>query len=100
MVGTRRPVRNSGGYIRVFMPGHPNAQKSGYVLEHLAVMAEMLDRPILADETVHHKNGQKDDNAPSNLEVWTSRHPKGQRAEDVVEWAIEMLGRYRPDALA
>jgi hypothetical protein len=95
-VGGRRPVYNGEGYVRVFIPGHPNAHKTGYVLEHIAVMVELIGRPLFTDETVHHRNGVRDDNRPENLELWTSRHPKGQRVEDVVEWAREMLARYDP----
>lgn len=100
VVGTRRPVRNAEGYVRVFIPGHPNSHKSGYVFEHIAVMGAMIERPLFPDETVHHRNGIKHDNRPENLELWTSRHPKGQRVEDVVDWAVEMLDRYRPERLS
>ena len=96
----RRPSVNGEGYVRLFIPGHPNSQKSGYVLEHHYVMGRMLGRPLIRGETVHHMNGIRTDNRPENLELWVSRHPKGQRVVDVVEWAGEMLGRYAPDLLA
>lgn len=89
----------SDGYVRIWAPGHPNAQKSGYVLEHHAVIAKLLGRPIARDETVHHKNGQRADNRPENLELWVSRQCKGQRVEDLVAWAKELLTRYEPEAL-
>ena len=71
----------------------------GRILEHRYVMEQQLGRELLPDETVRHRSGVKTDNRPENLELWVSKHPKGQRVEDVVEWATEMLGRYAPDRL-
>jgi len=97
---SQRRAVNRDGYVRIFAPGHPNAQKTGYVLEHHVVMAELLGRPIARDETVHHKNGVRNDNRPENIELWVSRQCKGQRVADLVDWAKELLVRYQPDALA
>lgn len=63
-------------------------------------MEEMLGRKLLPGETVHHKNQIKTDNRPDNLELWNGGHPTGARVSDKIEWAIEFLRAYKPEALA
>lgn len=84
-----------GGYIVLYKPNHPNAGANGLVAEHTVVMSKALGRPLYPDESVHHKNGVRDDNRPENLELWTKSQPPGQRVKDKVAWAIEMLDRYK-----
>jgi HNH endonuclease len=83
------------GYVHIKAPaGHPNARKDGYMFEHVLVMSQMLGRPLLPGEHVHHRNGVKNDNRPENLELWAGHQPKGQRVEDLVGWAREILACY------
>ena len=88
------PVYNDNGYRMVRVPEHPNAMSNGYVLEHTLVMAEILGRALVKGENVHHKNGVRDDNRPENLELWVTMQPSGQRPEDLVRYAHEILARY------
>lgn len=76
------------------------ADKHGYVYAHRLVMAEHLGRPLAPDETVHHRNGDRADNRPENLELWASLHQPGQRVEDLVTWAEMVLARYAPMKLS
>lgn len=96
----RRPTMTGNGYVLVYCPEHPNATASGYILEHVMVMAETLGRPLLPGENVHHRNGMKTDNRPENLELWVTMQPSGQRARDLIEWAQTILSRYGDDPSA
>ena len=62
--------------------------------QHQIVMEMMLDRELVPGEEVHHKNGVRDDNRPENLELWVVSQPKGQRPEDLVDWANDIIRRY------
>jgi hypothetical protein len=61
---------------------------------HLGVMERKIGRKLLPFETVHHRDGNRQNYADWNLELWASRHPKGQRVADQVEFAKETLQIY------
>jgi hypothetical protein len=82
------------GYRIVYRPGHANANKHGRIAEHRLVMSEKLGRPLRSDENVHHINGNRTDNRPENLELWVKTQPCGQRVDDLLSWAREVIARY------
>lgn len=104
--GANSPVWKGGrlktpsGYIQVTDWSHPRANKQGYVLEHIVVMEGKIGRRLLPRETVHHINGQRDDNAPDNLELWDSNHLSGQRvSEKLAFYEEQMILKCNPSEL-
>lgn len=105
----RRSVRAAGYVELVLDDRHPFAsmghragvrRRSVVVPEHRLVVADRLGRPLLDHERVHHINGVRSDNRDENLELWSSSHPYGQRVDDKISWAIDLLRLYRPELLA
>lgn len=85
------------GYVWVKAPkGHPNATgKSGWIMEHVLVMSELLGRPLRKGEQVHHRNLIKSDNHPKNLELWTTNQPTGARVSDMLAWCHLFIEQYQ-----
>ncbi len=75
------------GYRRITVDGK-------YAQEHRYIMEQHLGRKLLPHENVHHINGVRDDNRIENLELWSTSQPCGQRIEDKVKWALEILELY------
>ena len=98
--GPRRRHLTREGYVMVSAPDHVMAGANGWVMEHRVIMSDHLGRALLKGESVHHKNGDRQDNRIENLELWSKAQPYGQRIEDKVAWAKELLALYEPTALA
>ena len=59
----------AGGYVYIHAPAHPYATKRGYVMEHRLVIERSIERLTLPTEHVHHKDGNRNNNRLSNLEL-------------------------------
>src|SRR4030095_4020245 len=67
--------RTANGYIAV------NLGQGRQMLEHRLVMGRILGRPILRGEVVHHRDGDKANNSPENLQLMTDEeHRKYESA--------------------
>ena len=89
------------GYMWEYVEG------GGRKLQHRLRFEELLGRPLLPEEEVHHLNGDKLDNRigdtvevrhgklySGNLELWSTSQPAGQEVPAKVVWAREILALY------
>lgn len=88
-----RVPRIDGGYVQFWTPEHPSAQgrRSKYVAEHRLVMERMLGRYLTEDESVHHRDGNRGNNDPANLELWCRPQPTGTRVDDLYGQDVNRL---------
>lgn len=61
------------GYVLVKQEDHPFADSYGYISEHRLVMEKLIGRFLDPNEIVHHIDGDKSNNKPTNLWLFTSR---------------------------
>lgn len=88
-VGSGR-AKASTGYMRLHRPGHPLADRLGWVPEHRFVAYEMGWLPAgRPDLHVHHKNHDKLDNRPENLAVLTSAEHRAQHRSEQLRETLE-----------
>ena len=94
-VGDPNSVKKPDGHGHVTKHGYKNITVDGvHYAEHRYVMEQFLGRKLFSHENVHHKNGNRSDNRIENLELWSSSQPAGQRVEDKLEWAKQIIEQY------
>ncbi len=71
------------GYMYCHNPEHYCANSAGKVMEHVHVMAEILGRPLMKGECVHHIDRDRTNNSLENLRLMTrSDHARLHQMED------------------
>lgn len=86
---TPRPSKNDNKYMYAWCK-----LRKKNVGVHRLEMEKKLGRFLFSEESVHHKNGIRSDNRIENLELWTTAQPYGQRIEDKLAWAYEIITLY------
>lgn len=76
------------GYRFVYCPDHPSVRYGRYVAEHRLVMEQTLGRFLQPTEVVHHRDGNKLNNAPENLELFATNaeHLRHELTGQVPDW--------------
>ncbi|MGC5042495.1 hypothetical protein ACLQ16_04160 [Streptomyces albidoflavus] len=101
--GNGKGYVNADGY-RVISQGGGKSAKA----EHRLRIEELIGRPLLPTETVHHVNGIRHDNRTDgplvmdergrlrsgNLELWSHAHPRGQEIGPKLDHARGLLALY------
>ena len=84
----RKPiVLDKNGYVVIKQDGK-------WAFKHRVVMEAKLGRKLHSHETVHHRDGDRANFDETNLELWSSKHGKGQRVTDKIDAAISLLSQY------
>lgn len=101
----RRPqqglIRDGAGYPLMVAPEwYKGKTRDGRILAHRFILEQHLGRYLESHEVVHHKDGNRQNNALSNLELHTRKtHPPAhEHTTQSVEAGIEALRHNDPQA--
>ena len=86
-----------GEYVYIYAPEHPDRTKCGYVCEHRLVMERTLGRRLCHKEVVHHRDGNRANNTPGNLKIFSTNalHLRHELKGRIPKWSSEGKKRIR-----
>jgi hypothetical protein len=86
--------KDKDGYVLVYRPQHPHANKNGYVRLHRLVMESHIGRFLRPEEVVHHRNDNPKDNSYRNLKLYPNN--SAHKADDAKRRNRDAKGRLLP----
>ena len=90
------------GYVKIYVPNHPAVLARGpkstdrCLYEHRIVWERRHKRWTRRGESIHHKDGNRSNNHPDNLELWTRNQPAGRRVWDILKRKVASAARNVP----
>lgn len=77
--------KDKKGYIYEYCPEHPFKRQGNYVFQHRLVMERFLGRYLLSTESVHHRDGNKQNNRIENLQLISPREHASLHAKKAMK---------------
>ena len=65
-------IKIGTGYVLLHFPKHPRAW-GAYISKHQFIVESVIGRPVLKTEEIHHIDGNKSNNHPSNLYLFPTK---------------------------
>jgi hypothetical protein len=92
-------ITHASGYRYVHHPEyHSYKTRNYYVPESVLVMESILGRKLIKPETVHHKNGIRNDNRPENLQLFPNQSSHKKYEAQLLSFVCRLLfGELSPE---
>lgn len=82
-----------GGYVWEFSPGHRLQNNWGFVAQHRLIAESMLGRELERTEVVHHRDEDRTNNCPDNLQVMTQKEHRSHHGRVLAERNLAPISR-------
>jgi hypothetical protein len=82
-----------GGYVHEFCPGHRLQNAWGFVAQHRLVGEDIAGRVLERHEVVHHRDEDRTNNHPDNLQVMTQKEHRSHHGRRMAEINLAPITR-------